>query len=76
MAIYDLTIKKQGDEYVVSCPKCGFPGMEAQGKQDKADSTHLLLCSNAKCMWTLGEWATVEEKAKELGAVVAKLKSK
>ena len=71
MAIYNLTVKKIGNRFVFSCPKCDIPAISAYGAQNKDQLVYVLLCG--KCFETLAEWMTREEGDTELKELIAKL---
>jgi hypothetical protein len=50
------------------CGKCGAVPHSAYGAQNKDDLAYLLVCSNEKCAYVLGQWTTTEEKEQELRA--------
>jgi hypothetical protein len=73
MGIQQLTaISQPSGDVEFSCPKCHQLARPAFGSGDKGNVAYLMVCSG--CGIVLGEWATAEERAKDLSELAAKAK--
>lgn len=71
--IYELAgLKTNKDKTIVFvCPKCRIVPDQAFGAQNADQLVRVLMCS--KCGRVLAEWATIEERDKELSAFAHKV---
>jgi NMD protein affecting ribosome stability and mRNA decay len=60
--------------YIFLCAKCRALPEYAFGAKNKGELVYILVCSN--CTHILGQWATIEERDRELREFAKKISSK